>query len=85
MRVGNFRQSASRIPIEHAEANAVVARSRNLGRIRSLLYEQGFTISGARNRLDELVAEPTKSPRVPRLPGVNLRKEIEDVLELLRA
>src|ERR671933_2906766 len=33
-------------------------------RIRELLYEQGFTISGARNRLDELVAEPTKSPRV---------------------
>src|SRR6187549_2685689 len=32
-------------------------------RIRELLYEQGFTISGARNRLDELVAEPTKTPR----------------------
>ena len=30
-------------------------------RIRELLYEQGFTISGARNRLDEPVAEPTKS------------------------
>ena len=28
-------------------------------RIRELLYDQGFTISGARNRLDELVAEPT--------------------------
>src|ERR1700709_1467966 len=32
-------------------------------RIRELLYDQGFTISGARNRLDELVAEPAKTPR----------------------
>lgn len=53
-------------------------------RIRELLYDQGFTISGARNRLDELVAEPTKSPRMPRTPGLNIRKEIEEVLELLR-
>src|SRR3990170_2764493 len=53
-------------------------------RIRELLYDQGFTISGARNRLDELVAEPTKSPRVARVPGVDIRKEIEGVLELLR-
>ena len=56
-------------------------------RIRELLYDQGFTISGARNRLDELVAEPTKSPRSgPR--GSNLtqiRKELESVLALLRA
>ena len=54
-------------------------------RIRELLYDQGFTISGARNRLDELVAEPTKSPRAPRVPGVDIRKEIQGVLELLRA
>ena len=54
-------------------------------RIRELLYDQGFTISGARNRLDELVAEPTKATRVQ--AGSNLgavRKEIENVLELLR-
>ena len=59
-------------------------------RIRELLYDQGFTISGARNRLDELVSEPTKALR----PGAGgqrmtlaavLRKEIESVLELLRA
>ena len=56
-------------------------------RIRELLYDQGFTISGARNRLDELVAEPMKSPRViPRGPNlVAVRREIEAVLELLRA
>ena len=55
-------------------------------RIRELLYDQGFTISGARNRLDELVAEPTKTPRVPRATSVaSLRKELESVLEALRA
>ena len=54
-------------------------------RIRELLYDQGFTISGARNRLDELVAEPTKSPRGGRTPSLaNVRREIENVLELLR-
>ena len=54
-------------------------------RIRELLYDQGFTISGARNRLDELVAEPAKAGRAQ--AGSNLgalRKEIENVLELLR-
>ena len=55
-------------------------------RIRELLYNQGFTISGARNRLDELVAEPTKTPRASRPSNLGaLRKEIESVLELLRA
>src|SRR3954465_11645485 len=54
-------------------------------RIRELLYDQGFTISGARNRLDELVAEPTKTPRPNRSPQLAaLRKEIESVLQLLR-
>jgi DNA-binding transcriptional MerR regulator len=54
-------------------------------RIRELLYDQGFTISGARNRLDELVAEPTKTPRAARQSGLgSVRKEIESVLELLR-
>src|ERR1700693_982019 len=32
-------------------------------RIRDLLYEQGFTINGARNRLDEIVTEPGKLRR----------------------
>jgi DNA-binding transcriptional MerR regulator len=55
-------------------------------RIRELLYDQGFTISGARNRLDELVAEPMKAPRVSRAPGTAaLRKEIESLLELLKS
>jgi DNA-binding transcriptional MerR regulator len=57
-------------------------------RIRELLYDQGFTISGARNRLDELVSEPAgKSGRGqasrPNLAAV-LRKEIQGVIEVLR-
>jgi DNA-binding transcriptional MerR regulator len=55
-------------------------------RIRELLYDQGFTISGARNRLDELVSEPGKAARPS--PRANLaalvRKEIKTVLEVLR-
>lgn len=54
-------------------------------RIRELLYDQGFTINGARNRLDELVAEPVKSPRSPRGMVGLVRKEIKGVIELLRA
>src|SRR5215203_7450141 len=47
-------------------------------RIRELLYDQGFTISGARNRLDELVAEPAKVTRAPAEPNlIAVRKEIQ--------
>src|SRR5205814_6288615 len=31
-------------------------------RIRELLYEHGFTINGARNRLDEHIASPRELP-----------------------
>ena len=54
-------------------------------RIRELLYDQGFTINGARNRLDELIAEPTRSPRGGRSTAAHLRREIKNVIELLRA
>src|SRR5512134_3250938 len=54
-------------------------------RIRDLLYDQGFTISGARNRLDENVAEQAKAG--PAAAGtVNLsllRNEIKSLLEIL--
>jgi DNA-binding transcriptional MerR regulator len=55
-------------------------------RIRELLYDQGFTINGARNRLDEIVAEPgrTTTARGPRPNLATLRKEIKDVIEVLR-
>jgi DNA-binding transcriptional MerR regulator len=55
-------------------------------RIRELLYDQGFTISGARNRLDETVSEPAKLAPRPVRGGLNfVRKEIKTVIELLRA
>ncbi|MGQ0749256.1 MAG: MerR family transcriptional regulator [Betaproteobacteria bacterium] len=54
-------------------------------RIRELLYDQGFTINGARNRLDELVAEPAKTPRGGRGSLGVLRRELKGVIELLRA
>jgi DNA-binding transcriptional MerR regulator len=54
-------------------------------RIRELLYDQGFTINGARNRLDELVAEPAKAPRGGRGTLGVLRRELKSVIELLRA
>ncbi|HEX3101307.1 MAG TPA: MerR family transcriptional regulator [Pyrinomonadaceae bacterium] len=56
-------------------------------RIRELLYEQGFTISGARNRLDEIVTEPAKINRAVAAGKANLaalRKEIKNVLDILR-
>ena len=56
-------------------------------RIRDLLYDQGFTISGARNRLDEIVTEPAKTNRAVAAGKSSLaavRKEIKSVLDLLR-
>jgi DNA-binding transcriptional MerR regulator len=53
-------------------------------RIRELLYDQGFTISGARNRLDELVSEPARAMRGARVNFALVRKELEGVLEVLR-
>ena len=67
-------------------------------RIRELLYEEGFTISGARNRLDSSRAdnariEPEEKPepavredRVPRV-GVDLaaiKRELRAVLDQLQ-
>ena len=56
-------------------------------RIRDLLYDQGFTISGARNRLDEIVTEPARTNRALAAGKANLaavRKEIKSVLDILR-
>ncbi len=57
-------------------------------RIRELLYEQGFTISGARHRLDSAVIEPTtpteSSPAVVSFDCAELRSEIAEIIELLR-
>ena len=50
-------------------------------RIRELLYSQGFTISGARNRLDEGPEEPQgKSELTPE----SIRTELLNIAEILR-
>ena len=52
-------------------------------RIRELLYEQGFTISGARARLDESAMQ-IKPATLAKFNPAFLRKEIQGVLDLLR-
>ena len=65
-------------------------------RIRELLYEQGFTINGARNRLDEGMgvglkadgASATASARAAKADATaslaNIKRELQAVAELLR-
>ena len=55
-------------------------------RIRQLLYEEGFTISGARHRLEQ-AGDPPVKPAEAGDASVNastLRREIESVLDTLR-
>ncbi len=60
-------------------------------RIRELLYEQGFTISGARNRLEAGLLDETPaaernangSAQTPCAELAEIRREIQDVLRLL--
>jgi DNA-binding transcriptional MerR regulator len=53
-------------------------------RIRQLLYEEGFTISGARHRLDQPGSEaPTKNGE-SKESAASLRKAIKGVLDSLR-
>ena len=65
-------------------------------RIRDLLYEQGFTINGARHRLDNDDVEPRAAARAvvssnaiiaapppPAIDAVALRAELEEIRELL--
>jgi DNA-binding transcriptional MerR regulator len=68
-------------------------------KIRELLYEQGFTISGARNRLDgaedkiETTVIPQASAEISHTQSesandfdfLNFKKEIQEVIQLLRA
>lgn len=58
-------------------------------RIRELLYEEGFTISGARSRLDQqhLDSRQTETTAVTAVVHRNLhmRGELQDILNLLRA
>ena len=55
-------------------------------RIRSLLYEQGFTISGARNRLGDARDTPHDQDAAVRLTGAEmqaLRNELGNVSTML--
>ena len=52
-------------------------------RIRELLYEQGFTISGARARLDQS-ANSDQQP-VSNALALSVRRELQQVLDILRA
>ena len=62
-------------------------------RIRDLLYEQGFTISGARNRLDDALLDPDPSNHrnhsSPTAGGpvdfAYVRREIQSILQFLQA
>ena len=55
-------------------------------RIRQLLYEEGFTISGARHRLEQAVEQAAKSSAGSgaKVSSSTLRKEIKNVLDSLR-
>ena len=57
-------------------------------RIRELLYEQGFTISGARNRLDEGGRagrnNGREAPPPPALGLTEVRAELEAIRAMLR-
>ncbi len=58
-------------------------------RIRELLYEQGFTISGARNKLESRAANANVSDELHGLPPlevdtVAIRHELTEILELLK-
>jgi len=54
-------------------------------RIRELLYNQGFTISGARNRLDEggAVERPVAGAELAQKKSVGLRDELKSIIEML--
>jgi len=65
-------------------------------RIRELLYEEGFTISGARNRLDNSIsapeekseAAPVRGGRAAPVNGVDLsaiKRELRDIILVLGA
>ena len=57
-------------------------------RIRELLYQDGFTISGARNRLDELAARKREDAEESiglREQLSSVRSEIKSILQLIKS
>ena len=56
-------------------------------RIRQLLYDEGFTISGARNRLDDMstrVELPHPASPSTKPDALSIRAELAGIIELLR-
>jgi DNA-binding transcriptional MerR regulator len=53
-------------------------------RIRQLLYEEGFTISGARHRLDQAGEQAGKAGHGTTAGITSLREEIKSVLDSLQ-
>jgi len=55
-------------------------------RIRQLLYDEGFTISGARNRLEDVPGkiEVPRQSSATRAEAFSLRVELAGIVELLR-
>ena len=51
-------------------------------RIRELLYEQGFTINGARNKLD--ARKPVENEQVDFPEPHEVRAELAEILKLLQ-
>ena len=56
-------------------------------RIRQLLYEEGFTISGARSRLDQhaIRQEETAPAPAPNFNMASFRHELREIISLLHA
>lgn len=52
-------------------------------RIRDLLYEEGFTIPGARRQLAAGAPEPRSAPERTRAVLQQIRKDVEDLLRLV--
>ena len=55
-------------------------------RIRQLLYDEGFTISGARNRLDDAPGKGVLAATSPTVKSdaLSIRVELAGIVELLR-
>jgi DNA-binding transcriptional MerR regulator len=59
-------------------------------RIRELLYEQGFTISGARNKLDSRISQPAAADDLGaglpplEMNTIAIRDELNEILSLLK-
>jgi len=50
-------------------------------RIKQLLYSEGFTIAGAKKKLELELADP--SPAAPKMDLAGVKKELRAILELL--